>query len=314
MHREERSPGGTRADMLDWDDLRFFLAVARHRTLGAAAKHLHVTQSTVGRRLGALQDGMGVRLVQRVTDGYSLTLAGESIRAHVERVEAEALSVERAVAGHDVRQEGLVRVASAQLLTSHLLAPAFAALHARHRGILIEALPDLSGEPLATRDADIALGLRPFQQHDLVVRNIGSIAFGFYGSVAYLARHDEPDLGSGCPGHRLITLLDDRDLSAQAAWLTEHAGRAQVVLKADSYETQHWAAFCGGGLALLPRFRADAEPALRLIRTLTPIPSAEIWLGVHRENRQVPRVRTVLDCIAAAVRGRTGALNPTEPA
>ncbi len=300
--------------MLDWDDLRFFLAVARHRTLAAAAKHLHVTQSTVSRRLASLQEGMGVRLLQRTADGYMPTLAGESIRAHVERVEAEALSVERVVGGQDVRLEGVVRVAGAQLLTSHLLAPSFAALHSIHRGILIEALPDLPGEPLATQEADIAVQLRRFEHHDLTMRSIGRIAFGLYGCVSYLARHGEPDLGSGCAGHLLIALLDGQDHSGQAAWLAEHAGRAQVVLKADSYETQHWAAYCGGGLALLPCFRADTEPALRRIRTPAPVPAAEIWLGVHRENRQVPRVRTVLDLIAEAVRSRGAMLNPPEMA
>ena len=70
--------------MLDWDDLRFFLAVARHRTLALAAKHLNVTQSTVSRRIVSLQEGMGVRLLQRTAAGYVLTLAGESIRQHVE--------------------------------------------------------------------------------------------------------------------------------------------------------------------------------------------------------------------------------------
>jgi DNA-binding transcriptional LysR family regulator len=298
--------------MLDWDDFRFFLAVARNRTLAAAAKHLHVTQSTVSRRLVSLQAAMGVRLLQRTPEGYVLTLAGESTRTHAERLEAEALSAERAVAGQDVRLEGLVRVSSSQLLTSHLLAPCFATLHAHHRSLLIEALPDLMGEPLATYDADIAVRLRRFEHYDLFVRSIGTIAFGLYGCVAYLAHHGEPDLGSGCPGHQLITLLDERDVSAQAAWLAEHAGRAQVVLKADSYETQHWTASCGGGLALLPRFRADAEPALRRITTVTPVPSAEIWLGVHRDNRRVPRVRTVLDCIAEAVRCRAALLNPVE--
>lgn len=298
--------------MLDWDDLRFFLAVARHRTLALAARHLHVTQSTVSRRLAALQESMKVRLLQRTADGYVLTLAGESIRLHVERIEAEASMAERAVAGQDVRLEGLVRVASSQLLTSHLLAPSFAALHDHHRNILIEALPNLPGEPLATQDADIAVRLRPFEHPEVVTRNIGAVAFGFYSCLAYLARHGEPDLSRGCEGHQLITMLDDSDLSAQAAWLRGHAGQARVVLKADSYETQHWAAYCGGGLALLPRFRADAEPALHRLRTPAPIPSAEIWLGVHRENRDVPRVRMVLDCIAGAVRSQALVLSPAE--
>jgi DNA-binding transcriptional LysR family regulator len=299
--------------MLDWDDLRFFLAIARHRTLAVAAKHLHVTQSTVGRRLTSLQAGMGVRLLQRTADGYVLTLAGESIRAHVERVEVEALSVEHAVAGHDVRLEGVVRVSSSQLVMSHLLAPCFAALHALHPGILIEAHPSLSGEPLATHDVDVAVRLRRFEHHDVVARNIGTIAFGLYGCITYIARRGEPDVESGCPGHQLIGLLSDDEISAQSAWLAENAGHAQVVLKADSYETQYWAAACGGGLALLPRFRADAEPSLRQVRTPTPIPSAEIWLGVHRENRATPRVRTVLNCVSDAVRARVAALSPTEP-
>ncbi len=86
--------------------------------------------------------------------------------------------------------------ASSQLLTNHLLAPALAALHARHRGILIEALPDPPGEPLATQDADVCVRLRRFEHPELVVRNLGGVAFGFYGSAAYLSRYGEPDLGS----------------------------------------------------------------------------------------------------------------------
>ena len=297
--------------MLDWDDLRFFLAVARHRTLAGAAKTLHVTQSTVSRRIAALQEGMGVRLLTRTADGYVPTLAGESIRAHVERVEAEALSVERAVAGHDTRLEGLVRVAASPLLTSHLLASSFAALHALHRGILIEARADGPGEPLVTGEVDIAVRLRRFEHDDLIVRKIGEIAFGLYAGLAYLARRGEPDVAEGCPGHQLITMFDGQD-GAQAAWLAKHAGRAQVTLRVDSHETQHSAAFFGGGLALLPCFRADGEPALRLVPTTIPVPTAEIWLGVHRANRQVPRVRTVLDIIAGAVRGRAAILSPTE--
>lgn len=298
--------------MLDWDDLRFFLAVVRHRTLAEAAKHLQVTHTTVNRRLTVLQDRLGVRLLQRTASGFVPSLAGEAIRAHVERLEQEALAVERAVAGHDLRQQGLVRVASSQLLTSHLLAPSFTTLHARHRDILIEALPDTLGEPLVSQEADIAVRLGRFEHQDLVVRKIGTIAFGLYCCMAYLARHGEPDLDSFCAGHLLITLHGDRELSAQSAWLSQHAGRAQVVLKADSYETQHWSATSGGGLAVLPRFRADAEPALHRVATMTRIPSAEIWLGVHRENRPVPRIRTVLDCIAQAVRSRADLLDPPE--
>src|SRR3954469_15742025 len=87
--------------MLDWDDLRFFLALARHGSLSLAAKHLHVAQSTVGRRLASLEASLGVRLLNRTPEGYVPTLAGQDIRERAQRLEVEALSLERSVGGRD---------------------------------------------------------------------------------------------------------------------------------------------------------------------------------------------------------------------
>jgi DNA-binding transcriptional LysR family regulator len=94
--------------VLDWDDLRFFLSIARHGSLTAASTELRVAQSTVGRRLASLEAGLGVRLLHRTPDGYVVTLAGESVRAQAERAEAEIIGVLRSVGGHDTRLEGLV--------------------------------------------------------------------------------------------------------------------------------------------------------------------------------------------------------------
>lgn len=146
-----------------------------------------------------------MRLLHRTAEGYVPTLAGERIRAHVERVEVEALSVERAVAGQDIRLDGLVRMASPQLLASHLLAPSAAELHVNHPNILIEAIPDTPDEPLATRDAEIALRFRRFEHLEVIVRKIGEVAFGLYSCLAYLARYGKPNFGEGCAGHQLIT-------------------------------------------------------------------------------------------------------------
>ena len=296
--------------MLDWDDLRFFLAIVQHRSLSAAAKHLHVTQSTVGRRLASLQASMGTRLLQRTGDGYILTMAGEAIRAGVSRIEDEVLAIQRAVSGLDDQLAGHVRIASSQLIASHLLATVFAELHVRYRAITIEAVSLPPGWPLATQDADIVIQMRPFEHHDVFARNIGSMSFGLYASSVYLARCGTPDTADGCAGHQLITLLDEKELSQQAAWFSEHAGRGEVVLRADSYETQYWTTVCGGGLAVLPRFRADAETQLRRIETHIPVPSANVALGVHRSNRDVPRVREVLTCVAAAFRAKCVLLDP----
>ena len=109
--------------MLDWDDLRFFLAIARHGSLTAAAKDLGVAQSTVGRRLASLEENLAVRLLNRTPEGYRLTLAGEAVRSQAERVEAEALAIERSMGGHDEKLQGTVRVSCTETLAVHASLP-----------------------------------------------------------------------------------------------------------------------------------------------------------------------------------------------
>ncbi len=294
---------------MDWNDLRFYLAIARSGTLSAAAKRLNVTQSTVGRRLAALESTMGVRLLQRVADGYQETLAGESIRPFVERIEADALALERQVAGQDTRLEGIVRITSLQMVACHLLGPCFAVLHHNHPGITLEVTPNLPATALSAHDVDISVRLTPFEQHELVVRRLGAMGFGLYAAMSYLERYGEPDVRDGCAGHRLTTFPDD-NLPIHAVWLAEHATEAKVVMKTDNYELQHWEVLCGGAVGLLPRFRGDAEPTLHRLDVGHSIPSSEISLAVHRENRNTPRVRVVLDCIFESVRRRSAALDP----
>ncbi len=296
--------------MLDWDDLRFFLAIARHGSLSVAAKELRVAQSTVGRRLASLEASLGVRLLNRTPDGYVPTLAGESVREQAERLEAEALSLERNVAGRDTRLSGLVRVTCAQTVANHILAPCLAALHVQHPDIVIELIPDPRDLSLSMREADVSVRLAQPHQHDLVVRRIGTVAFGLYASPAYLEQHDEPDFEGGCPGHRLITQLDDIEDATQTGWLADLAPRARIALQTSSHEAAVAAAVHGGGLACLARFRADREPGLVRLVAPSPVPSTGIWLLVHRDNRATARIRAVLTHITECIRQRADELHP----
>ena len=298
---------------MDWDDLRFFQTLIRHKTLSEAARHLHVTQSTIGRRLASLEASLGVRLAYRTREGYVPTAAGEAIREHIERVEAEAQAVRRIVGGLDQRLEGVVRVTSTALLASHLLAPCTSALHTQHPEIMVELLCYTPAPDLRAREADVALQLGRFEQGDLVVRRVGTLAFGLYASLAYLSRRGEPDAGDGCPGHHLITMVEETAIPVQADWLADIAGRARIMLRTDSRETQVWATVQGGGLALLPCFRADREPALRRLDTPSPAPGAEIWMAVHQDRRHMPRVRAVMDCIVEAAHRSASGLCPEHP-
>ena len=243
-----------------------------------------------------------MRLLHRTPDGYRLTLAGESVRAQAERVEAEALTVERTVGGQDAKLEGVVRVTCTETLAVHVLAPCFIALQHHHPEILVELVPNPAEVSLSMREADIAVCLSPSERNELVVRRVGRMAFGLYASPLYLQRHGEPDFAAGCAGHRLMSSLDDVDGDDQGRWLAGLASRARPGLQTSSHEALVVAARSGGGLACLARFRADPDPALRMLATPTPAPPADICILVHRDSRGTPRIRATSSAIGDTVR------------
>jgi DNA-binding transcriptional LysR family regulator len=298
--------------MLDWDDLRFFLAIARQGSLTAAAKDLRVAQSTVGRRLASLETNLGVRLLQRTPDGYLLTIAGERVRDQAERLEAEALAVERGVGGQDTKLEGLVRVTCTETFAAHVLAPCFVPLQAEYPGIVVELISSVHPLSLSMREADIAVRLTPSDQHDLVVRRIGRVAYGLYASVAYLGRYGVPDFEAGCSGHRIMTLMGDAGIYQQAEWLTDLTPRARLGFQTGSHEGLLSAARAGGGLACLARFRGDSFAELRRIDTPRPPPPTDIWLLVHRDSRAVPRIRAAMTAITERVQQMGEQLSPDD--
>ena len=300
--------------MLNWDDLRFFLAVARAGRLSAAARELRCTQTTVGRRLASLEARLGVRLLNRTSRGYVATPSGERIREHVERIEAEATAVERIVAGQDARLEGKVTVACIESVANNILAPCFAALHRDYPEVVVELLPPDRHVSLARRDADISIHhLRPKEQ-EVVVRRIGRITFGLYASPDYLERFGTPNFADGCVGHRVIALPDQFCDLPQMRWLAELTPKARVVLKTGSYESRLHSLLAGDGVAYLPRFHGDEVPGLRRIdQTHAPAPVVELWLAVHKDDRNIRRVRAIIDAITGAVSGhleRTAAGRP----
>ena len=301
--------------MLDWDDLRFFLAIVRTGSLSAASRTLHVAQSTVGRRLISLETSLGVRLLNRTPDGYVPTLAGEDVRLQAEGIEEQAIALERQVVGLDRRMAGPVRVTCAETIASNLIAPCFGTLYDAQPDIMVDLIPNPRELSLSMREADISVRLTQPEQHDLVVRRIGTLAFGLYASHGYIERHGECDYDAGCAGHRLITQLDGIQDATQTDWLAELAPRAQVAMQTSSHAAALAATKQGGGLASLIRYCGDNEPGL--VRLETPplpslIPSAGIWLAVHKDNRDTPRIRVVLDHIANWVRERGNDLDPMQ--
>ena len=297
--------------MLDWDDLRFFLSIARHGNLIAAAKELRVAQSTVGRRLASLETSLGVRLLNRTPDGYVVTLAGEQVLREAERFETGSLALEREVGGRDGRLSGSVRVTCAESVASHILSPCLAAMHCNHPDIMVELIPDQRELSLSMREADVSVRLKQSNQHDLVVRKIGVLGFGLYASAAYLEKHGDVDFEAGCPGQHIVAQLDDIQDSDQTGWLASLAPRSRISVQTSSHEAAVIAALNGGGLACLARFRADREEGLTRLASPSPVPDAGIWLVAHKDNRENARIRAVLTRITEGIRAQAPRLNPT---
>jgi DNA-binding transcriptional LysR family regulator len=289
--------------MLEWDDLRMLLAVARQGSITAAARSLGVTQPTMSRRMESLEARWGVPLLERGTAGVTLTTLGTSLLECAERMEDAALAAQRRIAARGDGLDGVVRVTTIEYIGHSLLAPSLARFAARHPGLTIDlAIADhlLS---LARHEVDIAVRTARFDQDGLVQRRIGTIARGLYASRAYLEARGTPDFAAGCEGHDMVTLPDLPATLPYVQWMTvETAPRARVALRSNSMDVHLAAAVAGIGLALLPRLMGDAAPGLVLLSPPEPPPSRELWLGYHEDLRHTPRVRALAAHLAADIR------------
>lgn len=297
---------------MDWDDIRTFLAIARARSLSGAARTLGLRQSTMSRRLEALEQRAGARLLQRTPRGYDLTALGEAVLANAERMEMEAIAVERTVQGRDVALSGVIRVTTVDTIANWLLPPAIAALQARYPGISVEVLPETRSLSLSKREADLAIRMARFEGNELVSRRIALLGHGLYASPAYLAAHGAPlDAGRhGAEVHAIITVLEDQAHLPESRWLVEQVPHARVALRSNSREVQLSAARAGLGIVCLSRYLADREPSLTRITAAGTGPRREMWLGVHTDLRHMPRIRAMIEALDSQVAAQMELLDP----
>jgi DNA-binding transcriptional LysR family regulator len=277
-----------------WDDLRVFLAVARAGNLSAAARVIGQTQPTMGRRLRALEDAVSAKLFHRRADGFVLTDEGAGILAHVERMEAEALAVDRVIAGQEVELEGMLRVSTSEWFGNRVLAPVFARFTQRHPRVVIELLTDTRLLSLARREADLVFRFRRFDESDIVQRKIVHADFGVYASTAYLKRLGVPQRGEET-GHSLITMDEAFATLADVTWLRRTLPRAHIASRSNSRDVQASLCAAGGGIAVLPRCLGDTLRNVRLLDLGETPPGRDIWAGYHHDLRRLPRLRALLD-------------------
>lgn len=295
---------------MDWNLVRDFLAVARTGSLNRAAQKLGVNASTVGRRIEALEKTLGLRLFQRSQTGYVLTDEGEGLIARAETFEETGIAFERrAEASESV--EGRVRLATAENLANFLVIPALPDFRAQHPKLTLEIVTDIRSVNLNRREADLALRLVRPTQGNVSVRRVGTMRSGLYGSVDYVRRRQVDSKardGGRFDGDEFISWSEHYGDLPAAQWVDRVLqGRAPALVTSSLY-AQLVAARAGLGLAVLPCFMADAEPALQNVPSDADAIAQEFWLAVHTDLAGSARVRAVADFLSELVRRNSAIL------
>ncbi len=275
---------------MEWSDLRIFLAVAREGTLGAAARKLGQSQLTMGRRLRALEAAIGQVLFQRTGEGFVLTDEGAAVLAHAERIEEEALAVERRLAGQDRRLDGMLRISSSDWFGVHLLAPVLAEFATLQPRVVVELLTDARLYSLPRREADMVFRITPFDEPEVVSRRLLHIPYGVY----LKAGSAPPRAGDGT-GTPLITMDTAFGGMPDAVWLKRVLPNAHVVSRSNNRDIQARLCALGAGVAVLPRPLGDALAGVARIDLGEAPPGRDTWVGYHRDLRRLARLRALLD-------------------
>jgi len=295
--------------MLDWNDLKYFLAVARGGSTLAASRTLRVSQTTVARRIAALEETLKLTLFEKRPAGYALTSAGIELLSHAEEVEAAALKFDTAAGASTRDLGGNVRITTEEIFAVTLLAPMLRELHERHPEIHIELDTAQTIRDLGAGEADIALrSTSKPQAAGLVGRPLCRDDWTLYCSTEYADRHGVPKSVKDLKKHALVGGGGGNLWRAYSAWIKELGLEDQVAMQHGSSTGLLSAVRSGVGIAVLPCLVADGEPDL--IRCLPPREDhgRVMWLLTHERVRHAPRVRTVIDFLYERLKKRVSEL------
>ena len=292
---EAAHPPCNPARVPDWNDFRYFLAIARSGSLAGAARELGVEHTTVGRRLTALETELGARLFLRGPDGLVATEAGRGILPLAQEIETRFEAIDRRVSGSDDRIEGTVRFSISEA-TSGYFVKNFAALRERHPGLLVQISSGNHASDLMRGEADLAVRAREVTEPDLLARKVTCAGWSLYAAPEYVARKGIPPTPEDLRGHDVIGFDDSLRHTPGGRWLDAHAEGTNVVMRGNSIVSAINAAICGMGIGAVPCFLAEGEP---LLRRLTPrvLGGRDIFLVVHPDLARVARVRAVMDFV-----------------
>jgi len=290
---------------MDWDDLRFVLAVARAGSALRAARDLKVNQTTVMRRIAHIEADIGANLFEARQSGQTLTPLGQSVAAAAERIESEVVALQSTIAAQQRVLSGAVRFTSSEAYANRIVAPSLKTFRKQHPGITVELITEDRRLDLSRGEADVALraGSRP-EGGGIVAQRLPDAGWALYCSSGYAEDHGVPRSPSEIEAHAVVSLEGALANLPGFQWLTRVAPKASVSARSNSLTNLVSALKAGLGVGPLPCFIGDTEPDL--MRCFPPIAelTAELWLIIREDVRQAAHIRAFVDFLAAHLRSR----------
>jgi DNA-binding transcriptional LysR family regulator len=297
---------GSALQQLDWNDVRFFLAVARERTLARAAVTLGVDQSTVGRRIASLESRLRVALFERSVVGFQVTAAGARVLEAASRMEEAALELTSEAADEEAVGAGTVRVATTDSLAETFLVPALRELRLRHPKVNVVVSTGWERVNLRKGEADLALRLVRPTDPKLACRKLADFSLRLYASRDYVAQRGMP---TSLDGQALIAYEGAVRSGLRHPFVGLPMEGGELVLLSNSFRVLLGAAMSGLGIVQLPSYVGDTLP--ELVRVCTDREERyAVWLVVTQSNRRMAVIRAVGNAIAAVFIQRTSGSEP----
>jgi len=285
----------SRVDLPSWDDVRYFLAIARAGSANAAARELGVDHTTVSRRLKGLEGRLGTSLFIRVENHLELTPEGRIALYEAERMEKSALTLVDRLSGSDNRMAGDVRISVTEGLATYWLIPRLQPFQAAHPDIRIDLSVSNAVQDLVS-EVDLAIRFVAPSAPEIIARKVASIKFFLFAAPAYAQEHGLPQTMAELRQHRLIDHTAYRKNPALRPW-TALLKELPVTMRTDNAATIQAAIAAGTGMCLLPSYSPHVLPDLVRAPVELGI-STDVWLVYHEKRRHITRVQITASEIA----------------
>lgn len=292
---------------LVWDDLQFFLSVARNGQLSRAARQLRTSHVTVGRRIERLEQTLKMRLFERNPRGYVLTAAGERLLPMAEKLEQETGRLQEELAGPALHG-GVLRLNLPEGFGSFFCTRLLGPFIQRFPAIALEVVSIQQIMSLSRKVADVAVLLDPPKAGPYWIEKITDYSLHLFASADYLARHPPIETREDLARHAFVGYIEEMIFAPGLDYMGDVYPGIRPRFQSSSIFSQLTATLEGLGIAVLPHYIASQFPDLRIVLPDDVRLTRHYWLVCHRDLREIPRERAVIDFLLNEVRGRSGLL------